>query len=387
MTAPWFQQRPTLLPKASQIAIIGAGLAGSALSYQLSRFFANITVFDQNPAASGASGNLAGLLKPVRSKAPTPLSTLTLLGVAETTQWLAQLDQAVTKGIFELKKGAKSHQITSFSEKFLTENAFFHENGLVVSPPAFCQAMLSASQATVKTGYTLKKLQRTAQNDWLLDFGHLGQFGPFSAVFFAQGANPFPLPHSDCFGLTPSRGQLLMIPESCFSPPNHAITFGDYLLPPIAGKMVLGATYDHHTANAEPTLNDRQLLIDRLLTQFPDLPTDWTNHSGLVDRVAFRNTTSDYLPMVGPVPDFQFYLDHYADLQRGRPAEVYPPAIYTPNLWLLNGLGSRGLTFAPLLAKWLAEELAGYPLDADRQKWLELLHPARFLIRKLKKGQ
>lgn len=49
-------------------------------------------------------------------------------------------------------------------------------------------------------------------------------------------------------------------------------------------------------------------------------------------------------------------------------------------LHLLCGLGSRGLTMAPLLAELVAARIAGAPLPLE-QELVDAVDPARFLIR------
>ena len=70
-------------------------------------------------------------------------------------------------------------------------------------------------------------------------------------------------------------------------------------------------------------------------------------------RVAFRCTTHDYQPVAGPVFD-------------GGSASL-------DGLFLFTGLGSKGLTYAPLLAEYLADQLTGQPacLPANLVRRLE----------------
>jgi tRNA 5-methylaminomethyl-2-thiouridine biosynthesis bifunctional protein len=49
-------------------------------------------------------------------------------------------------------------------------------------------------------------------------------------------------------------------------------------------------------------------------------------------------------------------------------------------------LGARGFMTAPLLAERLAAEITGEPQPLDRLL-LRALHPARFLERRLRRGQ
>lgn len=57
-----------------------------------------------------------------------------------------------------------------------------------------------------------------------------------------------------------------------------------------------------------------------------------------------------------------------------------------PELFMLGGLGSRGLCSAPLLAEALAAQMSNEPLPLDRTT-LAGLNPNRLWVRKLLKGK
>lgn len=61
----------------------------------------------------------------------------------------------------------------------------------------------------------------------------------------------------------------------------------------------------------------------------------------LEGKVGFRCTTHDYQPVAGPLTD-----------QAGRILE---------GIDLFTGLGSKGLTYAPLLAEYLADRITNQP--------------------------
>ena len=57
-----------------------------------------------------------------------------------------------------------------------------------------------------------------------------------------------------------------------------------------------------------------------------------------------------------------------------------------PELFMLGGLGSRGLCTAPLSAEVLAAQMSNEPLPLDRET-LAALNPNRLWVRKLLKGK
>ena len=88
--------------------------------------------------------------------------------------------------------------------------------------------------------------------------------------------------------------------------------------------------------------------------------------------------------MAGAVPDYDATLTAYQHLvdnkDRAESAPVYA------NLYMLGGLGSRGLCTAPLTAEILAAQMSNEPIPLD-DKTLAALNPNRLWVRKLLKGK
>jgi tRNA 5-methylaminomethyl-2-thiouridine biosynthesis bifunctional protein len=99
-------------------------------------------------------------------------------------------------------------------------------------------------------------------------------------------------------------------------------------------------------------------------------------------RAAIRCSSPDHLPLVGAVPNITLQKQQYWDLYKALPHKHYPVAEDIPKLFMLCGLGSRGLTTAPLLAEVLASQIAGQSLPLG-ENLLNALSPNRFLIRDL----
>ncbi|MGB2242658.1 MAG: amino acid oxidase, partial [Porticoccaceae bacterium] len=101
-------------------------------------------------------------------------------------------------------------------------------------------------------------------------------------------------------------------------------------------------------------------------------------------RANFRCTTNDYLPIVGAVPNAEQFVEQYKDLRHDATSTIENFGSYHPNLYIHCGLGSRGLSYAPLTAEILAAEISAEipPLERDLRL---AMHPARFLIRDLKR--
>lgn len=108
------------------------------------------------------------------------------------------------------------------------------------------------------------------------------------------------------------------------------------------------------------------------------------NAAPLSGRASLRATTSDRLPVAGPVADAEGYRAAYGFLGADARIAKGPPAPYRDRLHVLSGLGSRGLMTAPLLAELVAGLMFDEPLPVDATL-ARALHPARFVIRDLKR--
>ena len=99
-------------------------------------------------------------------------------------------------------------------------------------------------------------------------------------------------------------------------------------------------------------------------------------------RAAIRCSTPDHLPTVGGVPDIENQKARFADLYKAKPTASYPISEHTQRVFMLTGLGSRGLTTAPLMAELLVSQICKEPLPLQNPL-LNALNPNRFLLRAL----
>ncbi len=102
-------------------------------------------------------------------------------------------------------------------------------------------------------------------------------------------------------------------------------------------------------------------------------------------RVGWRATTPDRLPLVGALP---WHADRLSDARHTRREQVrmLPRERHSLDgrtqggLYVLSGLGSRGITWAALAGELLAHWVAGSvcPVEAELR---DAMDPARFLAR------
>ncbi|EMX4621322.1 bifunctional tRNA (5-methylaminomethyl-2-thiouridine)(34)-methyltransferase MnmD/FAD-dependent 5-carboxymethylaminomethyl-2-thiouridine(34) oxidoreductase MnmC, partial [Campylobacter jejuni] len=101
-------------------------------------------------------------------------------------------------------------------------------------------------------------------------------------------------------------------------------------------------------------------------------------------KVGFRSYSSDRFMIVGNAYDEVFYKEEYKALLWTKNKEQ-KPAKMSCNLYFNFAHGSRGFSTSVLAARYLCALINNEPLCLEK-KYIHAIHPARFLIRKLKKG-
>jgi tRNA 5-methylaminomethyl-2-thiouridine biosynthesis bifunctional protein len=148
----------------------------------------------------------------------------------------------------------------------------------------------------------------------------------------------------------------------------------------------MGSTYIKDDKNCDYRLTEQQTNL--AMHQQALTKCDWIEDIKPTEngRAAIRCSTPDHLPMVGAVPDTSKQAAQYNNLYKALPAKYYPQPINHTNLFMLCGLGSRGLTTAPLCAEILVSQILNEPLPLS-SNLLDALNPNRFLIRGLIRRQ
>ena len=117
----------------------------------------------------------------------------------------------------------------------------------------------------------------------------------------------------------------------------------------------------------------------KLQTSLPD--AEWTSDvdvSGNLAKQGIRCVSRDHLPFIGGLSDLE--------LQKQRAVDPSAATPHYQNVYALLGLGSRGLTTAPLLAEVLAAQMCHEPLPLSIEL-LEAIDPSRMWVRKIRKGK
>jgi len=159
-----------------------------------------------------------------------------------------------------------------------------------------------------------------------------------------------------------------------------------YVAPPRDGLHTLGASFNFADIAPTPSEAEHRSNLDMLSEISPELYSRLEADSRPVEqlrgRVAFRCTSPDYLPIIGPLADAESFAAAYAVLSKDARQAPDIPCPWLDGLYVNTGHGSRGLITAPLSGELLAAWINGDPLPVPRAI-AEACHPNRFLLRKL----
>lgn len=209
------------------------------------------------------------------------------------------------------------------------------------------------------------------------------------AVVLANGHTLNEFSQANGIPLYPVRGQVSQIPTTMQLQKLKCVVCYDGYLTPMAksGTHCIGAS--HIRDNAETYFSETEHLENIAKLQQNLTACEWTNgidYSQNLAKVGIRAAFRDRVPMVGAVHHFTRQKEQYANLynQLRRKQAVENAEIFA-NLYMVNGLASRGLTTAPLLGELLASLIANEPVPISEDIWHNL-SPNRTWLRKLLKG-
>lgn len=410
---PWFA-RPELAVKERKALVIGAGLAGCATAASLAARGWEVSLLERHgDLAQEASGNPQGVLYLKLSAHGTALSQLILSGFGHTRRLLERLERGVDWndcGVLQLAFDEKEQKrqaelAEAFSPDLLHElnrseaegragvalnsGGLFYPEGGWVHPPALCRYQAGQANIRLMPHNDVVELRREGEIWQAWDGERLLDWAP--VVVLAGAAEVKRFPASAELALKRIRGQITRLSETPLSQALSTVVCAEgYVAPGRSGEHTLGASFNFKSDDLTPStaehLGNLALLreISEDLTE--RLGVDGLPAEQLLGRAAFRCTSPDYLPIVGPLADKEAFLETYAVLRKDARQVPQIECPWLDGLYVNSGHGSRGLITAPLSGELIAAWLDNEPLPLPRAV-AEACHPNRFVLRGLIRGK
>lgn len=373
-------------------AVIGAGLAGTAVAASLARRGWQVTVLDQaETPAAGASGLPVGLVLPHVSSDDCTLSRLSRAGVRMMLQQVSELLNVNTdwapSGVFERQIGGTPKLPLTWSSEGTQWSAnghpdgdlalgsgLWHPKGAWIKPAALVKAWLNQPGITFLGNAAVTDVRRQGPT-WVLSNNSSEMLCEAECVVFANANGAFELlqkmkhsaldtqaqePH-----LPSKQGMLGLLSWALHAEPEET-RFAPF---PVngAGSIVscvptengltwfMGSSYQPDAQLERSDQENHLRNLEHLTELIPSLAQKLAPIFEAGTLHAWKGTrciTADRLPVVGPLD-----------------------ATDQPSLWICAGMGSRGLSFSVLCAELLVARMGAepWPIEAKLARSLEAL--------------
>ena len=319
-----------------QIAVIGAGFSGLAISYYLSSKNHHVTIFDQNPIGNSTSGISAGLLHPYAG-ADAKLNHRGLEAFAKSVE-LIELIQAKTPhrqiiqqtGILRLATTEKQKQAFSKSPSLqMPENEWLSANlpgeclagillkkGLVIDSKNYLQSLWEVCQMQ-NSKFVQQKINCLST---LVDF---------EKIILASGANIAEFKEASHLFVKKVKGQVLeaVWPKS-EQLPEYTLNGKAYIIiKPGKKNCIIGSTYEKEHLSLEKNIEiAKAKILPNVAKIIPSLET-----AEIVDCMSgVRGVSKDHLPIYGKLSD---------------------------KVYVIGAMGSKGLLYHALVASELSSQI------------------------------
>ncbi|MCB1085358.1 MAG: FAD-binding oxidoreductase [Chlamydiia bacterium] len=318
-----------------KVAIIGTGFSGLSLAYHLLKLGADVTLFDGKGIGGGASGIASGLLHPYPGERAF-LSWKGQEGLQETRDLLKLVGNHVFKETGILRLAVTERQRKAFEERakeqedcewwdeerchdFLKGSHYlpglFIRSGITVHARSYLEGLW---KKCAELGGIFQK--REVQ---LLDLSE------FEVIALAAGGGIRRFREAKKLGIKWNKGQILLCKKPFYMKEEVSVIGKGYLaMGAEENRCFLGSTYEHEYVTESPCMGTATDLIFGQISQFlPSYASFEVEGCHAEIRVANKK---GYHPLVGKLEE---------------------------GLYVMTGMGSRGLLYHAYLGKRLAASI------------------------------
>ncbi len=375
--------------RPARVMIIGGGIAGACLAFALNRAKLPHCLIEKTSLASAASGNSHGLVSPRLDLDDTPLARFYRTAFTYACSFYQQNCPHLFKKTGLLRLATDKKQEEKFTALVQAEalpaemmqtgkndrELWLPTAGILQPKRAVCSLTEST---TIISAHVEQLLFKNGQ--WIALDAAGKEIDRAPAVVMATGCDQINVPGLPKLKIL--RGQVSTA-KNIQELPATPILGQSYMVPIAPDTVLFGATHDRvqNMTSSEPCQSDNARNLKNLAQLVPELAAK-IDISAIDGRASFRAASPDMQPLAGPVPTAE--IGNWAQKHWGK-LDDYANAPMQQGLFMLNGLGSRGLTLAPILAEEIISLICGTPSLLEKQA-ANALHPARFAARSARKN-
>lgn len=398
-------------PRSRHAIVVGAGIAGAAISERLARRGWRIDLIESRALAQAhAPARYAGVFHPHVSRDDCILSRAARNGYlyaigrwralerpGQTLRWArcgalqlagdSERETSMRAAIAALGFPVDFAQFLERAEAealagcALASGGWWFPGAGWMRPPDLVQAQLAAAGPAVSANFG-SRVQTIARSggDWQALAGD-GRLIAAAPVLVLANSNDTTRLASVAQPLQSIRGQISYLPEASLQVPRIVLAGSGYVLPAADGVVVTGSTYDRNDDDPEPQLRGHEANLLRLAQMLPQ--TRITANAAVLDgAVGFRCAAPDHLPLVGAMPDVDAARMSKAALHGAHLADLPRHA----GLYCASAYASRGLVWAALGGELLASLIEGEPLPLEGDL-ADAIDPGRFVVKQVRRGR
>ena len=421
ITNKGYHLRPRII-KPQHVSIIGGGIASACAAYALTKQGVKVTLYCKDTSlAQGGSSNAIGALYPLLHQQKDDISSfyqqafwrakalyseIAEQGYSFPHQWCGLLEVSYKETLVKRQQaferldtwpnnlihGVNAKQASDLANIDLPYGGLFMPNAGWMSPQDLVKQIFNAAKKTNRlkvmtdTHITnIRQIVNTGVNESATSWSLTSNQGEYNAsvLVICGGADAIKIEQLKALPLTATRGQVTsMKSNKQINKLSTVICHKGYLTPENKGIHCIGATFQKNDTNISTDKADDGYNLTMLDKCLPALSStiNWQEQDISSSKARLRCMSQDHLPLVGAVPDINEHIAKYPHLAKDKNWKYSQAAPCIDNLYVLLGLGARGLCSAPLAADILAAELCNTPYPLDNQMLFNL-SPNRFIIR------
>lgn len=411
----WYLNQSPIKKIQRNVVILGAGIAGCTAAAALAKKGFKVQIIDRySSVANEGSGNLQAVVYPKLSRQNDALPRINLTAMTLASRYYKPFWQkglGAQCGVMLLPDSDHSREnLQQIAERYVDhtdlvtaldnpqiraisglslkaqQGLFFPKLGWI-PPRDFCQTLLEENNIPLLKA-NIENIERDQNShQWVLKDQQNSIIASAQTLVIAGAYESVNFEQTNFLPVNQLRGQVTHIPSDSDSEELKTIICGKgYIAPSTKGIISCGASYNKGLLSTQLREEDHTANLAMLNKTDPEITKviKAEQRQALDGRANFRCTTNDYLPIVGAVPNALHFKQQYQRLRQDATSTIDCLGSYQPDLYIHCGLGSRGLSYAPLTAEILASDISGEipPLERDLRL---AMHPARFLIRDLKR--
>jgi len=341
--------------KSYDYIIVGAGICGCSVAYELLTHTKNILLLDKNSdVAQGASGAAGAFLSPLLGK-PNLFKNLVTSSLRYSTQFYQKnfTDSIDTCGTTRIPKNSDEDEkfqsyIPYIDFEFTKDkDGYFFKMASVVDSFGVCKSMTKDVQK--KFNYEVNSLEQR-EGIWIVNNELRTKKLILTTGYETNLLDEFYI------NIRPVWGRKIDIQTTTEVPYNYhkACSVSKSIKKDDKYVVSLGATHHRDKSDVEKIEQNHKELLQKAadIIKLDDIKIT-------KDYCGARASSVDYFPMVGEIIDSKATIEEFPYLKNGTNVESKRFTRYK-NLYMLNGVGGRGFVLSPYLAK----NLVSYMIDS-----------------------